>query len=154
MPQVSKRDHIVTSAEELFLDQGFKGTSIDLVVTTCRVSRPTVYRHFPDKAHLMDAVMEAWLDRQQEFTVPGSSDVPAWVRHARSHWWSADAMAMYALVVSEGWRFPAAARSFWLRYDQRWQKAAAHEAGPEVLIHLEAALWRTLRSRASDALPD
>ncbi|MEM7562893.1 MAG: TetR/AcrR family transcriptional regulator [Pseudomonadota bacterium] len=43
MAQKSKKDHIVATALPLFLENGFKGTSIDLVVKASEVSKPTVY---------------------------------------------------------------------------------------------------------------
>jgi AcrR family transcriptional regulator len=50
MAQRSKKDHIAAAALPLFLENGFKGTSIDMVVRVSGVSKPTVYNHFPDKA--------------------------------------------------------------------------------------------------------
>ncbi len=65
MAQKSKRNYIVEMALPLFLEHGFKGTSIDLVVKKSGVSKPTVYNHFPDKIALMLAVVENWCETQQ-----------------------------------------------------------------------------------------
>jgi TetR/AcrR family transcriptional regulator of autoinduction and epiphytic fitness len=61
MAQKSKKEHITAVALPLFLQNGFKGTSIDVVVKQSSVSKPTVYNHFPDKAALILAVVEQWV---------------------------------------------------------------------------------------------
>ncbi|MGD8421437.1 MAG: TetR/AcrR family transcriptional regulator, partial [Gammaproteobacteria bacterium] len=62
MAQRSKKDHIVSTALPLFLEQGFKGMSIDMVVRASGVSKPTVYNHFPDKSALMETVLRRWVE--------------------------------------------------------------------------------------------
>ena len=42
MARPSKKEFIVEQAAQLFLQQGYKGTSIDTVVAQCKVSKPTV----------------------------------------------------------------------------------------------------------------
>ncbi len=123
MARASKRDHIVEQATALFLQQGFKGTSVDSVVTTCAVSKPTVYKHFPDKTLLMAAVMDQWLADRPVADLQAVDQDNAWQEMGR-FWWRPEHMAMYRLVIAEGWRFPAAAQRFWQEFDQAWQTAA------------------------------
>ncbi len=124
MARASKRDHIVEQATALFLDQGFKGTSVDSVVNTCAVSKPTVYKHFTDKTLLMAAIMDQWLKDHPVASLQGTDQDDVWQDMA-NRWWRPEHMAMYRLVIAEGWRFPAAARRFWQEYDQLWQAAAS-----------------------------
>lgn len=127
MARASKRDHIIAEATNLFLAQGFKGTSIDLVVSTCAVSKPTVYNHFPDKAVLVAAVIEAWLAEHKPSTaVAYSSEDDLW-KHLEAHWWCSAHMDMYRLIIAEGWRFAAAAQRFWQEFDMPWQQLAQRE---------------------------
>ncbi|MDH3389841.1 MAG: TetR/AcrR family transcriptional regulator, partial [Gammaproteobacteria bacterium] len=70
MAQKSKKDHIIASALPLFLEHGFKGTSIDMVVRASSVSKPTVYNHFPDKAALMLAVLARWTETHKPLIQP------------------------------------------------------------------------------------
>lgn len=139
MARASKRDHIVEQATALFLDQGFKGTSVDSVVNTCAVSKPTVYKHFPDKTLLMAAVMDQWLADRPEVALQGADSKAVW-RDMASTWWCPDHMAMYRLVIAEGWRFPAAAGRFWQEFDQAWQAAASHWVETQQPDRAEA--WR------------
>ena len=61
MAQNSKKDQIAHAALPLFLEFGFKGSSVDMVVKNAGVSKPTVYNHFPDKAALLCYVLQVWL---------------------------------------------------------------------------------------------
>ena len=122
MAQKSKKNHIVATALPLFLEQGFKGTSIDMVVRASGVSKPTVYNHFPDKAALMEAVLRCWIDNHKPVIVQleGPDELEEFVRE---RWLSDEAVRLYAIVIGEGWRFPEARRLFWEQYDNLWRVA-------------------------------
>ena len=72
MAQRSKKEYIAAAALPLFLEHGFKGTSIDMVVKLTGVSKPTVYNHFPDKAALMEAVLAIWIENNKPLIMPVS----------------------------------------------------------------------------------
>jgi AcrR family transcriptional regulator len=125
MAQRSKKDYIAASALPLFLENGFKGTSIDMVVKLSKVSKPTVYNHFPDKAALMLAVMSLWIDNNKPLIMP-IRDLSELDEFVRSHWLTDEAVKFYALVIGEGWRFPQAKRLFWEQFDRLWRKALGY----------------------------
>ena len=54
-----RREDLLDAAEQLFLDQGFHGTSVDDLGAAAGISGPGMYRHFASK----DAVLMAVLDR-------------------------------------------------------------------------------------------
>ena len=122
MAQKSKRNHIVASALPLFLEHGFKGTSIDMVVKASGVSKPTVYNHFPDKAALMETVLRSWIGAHKPIilSLQAGDELEAFIRE---HWLSDEAVRLYAIVIGEGWRFTAGKRLFWDQYDRRWRVA-------------------------------
>ena len=122
MAQRSKKDHIVATALPLFLEQGFKGTSIDMVVKASGVSKPTVYNHFPDKSALMETVLRCWIDDHKPVivTLDGPGELDEFIG---KHWLSGEAVRLYAIVIGEGWRFADAKRLFWEQYDRRWRIA-------------------------------
>ena len=122
MAQRSKKDHIVTTALPLFLEHGFKGMSIDMVVKASGVSKPTVYNHFPDKSALMEAVLRRWIEKHKPAITPleGIGQLEDFVRE---HWLGDEAVRLYAIVIGEGWRFPDAKRLFWEQYDRLWRIA-------------------------------
>jgi AcrR family transcriptional regulator len=125
MAQRSKKDHIAASALPLFLENGFKGTSIDMVVKLSRVSKPTVYNHFPDKAALMVAVLSLWIENNKPLIMP-IRDLNELDEFVSTHWLTDEAVRFYALVIGEGWRFPQAKLLFWEQFDRLWRKALGY----------------------------
>lgn len=122
MAQKSKKNQIATAALPLFLENGFKGTSIDMVVKNSQVSKATVYNHFPDKSALMLATVALWVETNKPLITPlqGAGDFDHFVHH---HWLTTESVRMYALVIGEGWRFPDARQLFWEKFDRLWRKA-------------------------------
>lgn len=127
MAQKSKKTQIASAALALFLDNGFKGTSIDMVVKSSRVSKATVYNHYPDKAALMLATLSLWIDANKPSIAPlrGKDDFDDFLQR---RWLSDDAVRIYALVIGEGWRFPQAKQLFWSQFDRLWRKALGYLA--------------------------
>lgn len=131
MAQRSKKDHITASALPLFLENGFKGTSIDMVVKLSGVSKPTVYNHFLDKAALMEAVLSLWIENNKPLILP-IRDLNELDEFVRTHWLTDEAVRCYALVIGEGWRFPQAKRLFWEQFDRMWRKALGYVSNHSV----------------------
>jgi AcrR family transcriptional regulator len=52
----AKREQILAGARKLFMEHGFEGVSIDEIARVSGVSKPTLYRHFPDKRHLYSEI--------------------------------------------------------------------------------------------------
>ena len=125
MAQRSKKDHIVASALPLFLENGFKGTSIDMVVKASGVSKPTVYNHFPDKSALMLAVLSNWIETNKPNILP-IHDIDDLDRLIRQYWLTPESIRLYAIVIGEGFRFPQAKKMFWRGFDRRWRAAIAY----------------------------
>ena len=59
------RDRIVEVAREVFREQGYDA-SLDLVAKRAGVGAGTLYRHFPTRDALLDAIMQSWVDRVDE----------------------------------------------------------------------------------------
>ncbi|OOP63774.1 TetR family transcriptional regulator [Arthrobacter sp. SRS-W-1-2016] len=57
------RDRIVEIARALFRVKGYEAVSMDEVAKTAEVGPGTLYRHFPTKESLYDAVLEAWAEK-------------------------------------------------------------------------------------------
>lgn len=54
-----KRDAIMSAGRELFLAQGYRGTSVDEIAARAGVSKQTVYKQFGDKRELLEAIVTA-----------------------------------------------------------------------------------------------
>jgi len=146
MAQRSKKDHIVECALPLFLANGFKGTSIDQVVKKSVVSKPTVYNHFPDKAALMLAVTEQWAATHKP-KIPVTIELPGLDQLIDEQWLTRETVGLYALVIGEGRRFPAASKVFWEQFDQRWRqlfKLTFKTANPQVEMYIDQQLVKRL----------
>lgn len=151
MAQKSKKNQIAAAALPLFLENGFKGTSIDMVVKASEVSKATVYNHFPDKAALMLATLALWLEANKPLIAPlqGMADFDDFVHR---NWLTDEAVRLYALVIGEGWRFPEAKSLFWMQFDRHWRQALAYlsinaaavEAG-DIDMRLDHHLLQRLR---------
>lgn len=64
---------ILEAAHELFLANGYAGTSIDAIAERAEVARQTVYDNFGDKASLLYAVAERVVARQDDPAPLGES---------------------------------------------------------------------------------
>ena len=61
------RERIVEVAREVFREQGYDA-SLDEVARRAGVGAGTLYRHFPQRENLLDAIMQSWVDRVDEAT--------------------------------------------------------------------------------------
>jgi AcrR family transcriptional regulator len=59
------RDRIVEVARQVFREQGYDA-SLDLIAKQAGVGPGTLYRHFPTRDDLVDAVMQAWVAHVEE----------------------------------------------------------------------------------------
>lgn len=58
-------DRIVEVAREVFREQGYDA-SLDEIARRAGVGPGTLYRHFPKRENLLDAIMQSWVDRVTE----------------------------------------------------------------------------------------
>ncbi len=57
-----KRQTILSAGQQLFLSNGYQGTSMDQVAATAAVSKQTVYKHFGEKRELLFTIVTDALD--------------------------------------------------------------------------------------------
>jgi TetR/AcrR family transcriptional regulator, mexJK operon transcriptional repressor len=78
-----KRQTILTAGQQLFLSNGYQGTSMDQVAATAAVSKQTVYKHFGEKRELLFAIVTDALDsaagsvREHILALADSADLDA-----------------------------------------------------------------------------
>lgn len=124
MPQLSKKKQIAGAALPVFLENGIKGTSVDMVVRASQVSKPTVYNHFPDKASLFDNIIETWIQEQPAPVITATSLDELWAELDQL-WLKDDALRLYGIFLGEGFRAKKACRLFVQKYDQAWRSILA-----------------------------
>lgn len=79
-----KRAQILTAATELFRENGFSHVSINQIADKANVSQVTIYNHFGDKYHLVEAVvMRIANEKIDEYRSILSGDGP-WIERLRT----------------------------------------------------------------------
>jgi TetR/AcrR family transcriptional repressor of mexJK operon len=111
-----KRAAILAAAADLFLRQGYLGTSMDEVATRAAVSKQTIYKHFADKQRLFEAlVLDAMETADAHIagaavTAGDTADAETALRELAHGLLGAmlhpEVMTLRRLVVGEATRFP------------------------------------------------
>ncbi|MBM9469046.1 TetR/AcrR family transcriptional regulator [Nakamurella leprariae] len=65
-----KRAAILTAATALFGEQGYGRTSLAQIATAAQVSKATLFKQFPTKSHVFDAIVDEVWGRSTEPTAP------------------------------------------------------------------------------------
>ncbi|HEX6359013.1 TetR/AcrR family transcriptional regulator [Actinophytocola sp.] len=117
-----KQAAILEAATEVFLDNGFRGTSMDVVARAAGVAKQTVYQHFVDKERLFVAVVREAVDAvadpvAAEIRQLGSgSDLAADLTELAVRQLGAvlrpRVLALRRLVIAEAGRFPELGQAF------------------------------------------
>ncbi|WP_299998329.1 TetR/AcrR family transcriptional regulator [uncultured Cedecea sp.] len=121
---------VLQAARHVFFIHGFSGATTDMIQREAKVSKSTVYAHFPNKEALFIAVIEfecaAFTDTVREITfVPGklretlTSIAQAYLAIVLT----AKALALFRVVVAEAPRFPDLAHTL-------------YQAGPKVIYEM------------------
>ncbi len=128
-----RRSQILDAATEVFLENGYGGATIDLVVERAGASKATVYSFFGGKEGLFAAIVEERVERVlAAFGDPevAHSDVLHALAHIARRYMEVvmapDAVGFHRLIIAEGVRFPELARSF---YQFGRDRTYAHLAG-------------------------
>lgn len=115
-----KREQILQGALQVFLREGYEGTSMDRVAAAAGVSKITIYKHFQDKEGVFRALVEQ-VTAQRFQTVFGDFDVEAdpaiALRQLAQKLLDLMAIdeeyiAFLRLVIGESGRFPELAQLF------------------------------------------
>ena len=114
-----KREAITAAATELFLERGYDGTSLARIAEAAGVSKSTLFKRFPTKAALFEAIVtESWQrdagDAGDAVTRPQTGDLRAGlttVGHRYADLVGQPAMtALFRIVIAELPRFPELGR--------------------------------------------
>jgi TetR/AcrR family transcriptional repressor of mexJK operon len=115
------RAAILRAARPIMLRDGLGGTTLDRVAAEGGIAKMTLYRHFPSKEALFEGLVAATCESMREGleNAPAvDTDKPIAMRlgDELSAFTSAliepDGLALYRLIVADGWRFPELARVF------------------------------------------
>ncbi|GGQ71215.1 TetR/AcrR family transcriptional regulator [Streptomyces althioticus] len=146
-----KREAIITAATELFLDRGYDGTSLARIAEAAGVSKSTLFKQFPTKAALFEAIVaESWQrDADDDAARPRTGDLRSGLTAIGRRY--ADLVgrpgmaALFRIVIAELPRFPELGRMQFqlgkLPYFTSVQQylEAEHEAGNAEVPDAESA---------------
>jgi TetR/AcrR family transcriptional regulator, mexJK operon transcriptional repressor len=118
-----KRQAILQAARALFLQHGYRGTSMDDIAAAASVSKQTVYQHFGDKRGMFVQILTADMGRADTSfaalaaAVPASRDLPADMRAFARAYLAAimqpDLIRLRRVVIGEAERFPDLATAWY-----------------------------------------
>lgn len=121
-PRISAtfKSDVVNTARELFLANGVENTSMDDIAKALRVSKPTVYEHFPSKQVLLDEVFMAatkdveitWISEAEASKMPFDEFLREAKRFCIAFATAPQRVEAYLLVVREGPRSPTMREAF------------------------------------------
>jgi len=124
-----KRRAIVEAATALFLQRGYLGTSIDQIAALAKVSKPTVYRFFEDKEHLLREIVLGTLDRRgdpfraQLAVLAESDDVTSDLRRLARDYIAVvtqpGGLALRRLVIGASHQLPELAHAYYERAQEQ-----------------------------------
>lgn len=144
-----RRDQIIALAAEVFAQEGYGATSMATIAARVGGSKATLYKYFPSKEALFEAVMAK---RGAHVLAPlrelrgGAEDalepllVDFGVRFLTKIY-AADAQDLFRLVHAEGFRFPELSRAFF-------------RAGPDTVVEELAATLRRFVARGQIVCAD
>ncbi|OLF05906.1 TetR family transcriptional regulator [Actinophytocola xinjiangensis] len=106
-----KRAAIVEAATRLFLDAGYAGTSLARVAEAAGVSKATLFKQFPTKAALFDAIVtESWTVEDDSDLRPPPGDLRAGLTAIGRRYVTLltrpGMAALFRIVIAELPRFP------------------------------------------------
>ncbi len=118
-----KRQTILSAGQQLFLSNGYQGTSMDQVAAGAAVSKQTVYKHFGEKRELLFAIVTDALDsaagtiRDRITALPDSADLEADLVALAGDYLRAvlaePVVQLRRLVIGEANRLPELARLYY-----------------------------------------
>ncbi|MBQ0718971.1 MAG: TetR/AcrR family transcriptional regulator [Gammaproteobacteria bacterium] len=117
----ARRDTILKAGVEVFLEYGYVSASVDEIVRRAGGSKRTVYKYFGNKEELFAAIiasLAAQMLSPLEQTIGSDSKLQETLERLGKAYLDVllreDSMAIFRTVVSEGVRFPALAKTFFL----------------------------------------
>jgi TetR/AcrR family transcriptional regulator, mexJK operon transcriptional repressor len=115
------RAAILRAARPIMLRDGLGGTTLDRVAAEGGIAKMTLYRHFPSKEALFEGLVTATCESMREgLENAPTADTDKPIAHRLADELRAftsaliepDGLALYRLIVADGWRFPELARVF------------------------------------------
>ena len=117
---MDRRDHILTVAAAAFAAEGYGATSMSSIATRLGGSKATLYRYFPSKEVLFEAVMQQRCERVlaplRDLRSSDEDDLESLLRGFGTRFlmriYEPGSLDVHRLIQSEGARFPELVEAF------------------------------------------
>jgi TetR/AcrR family transcriptional repressor of mexJK operon len=146
-----KRRAILEAGTKLFLQNGYRGTSMDEIAALAGVSKQTVYKAFADKESLFSEIVVSAVEEaadpvyaevlELEDTGDVEADLRGFARRLLGRVMQPRILQLRRLVIGEAGRFPELGRTF-------------YEQGPGRTIAALAEVFERLAARGALRLDD
>lgn len=143
-----KFEQVLQGARQVFLRDGFEGTSVDEIAREAGVSKATLYSYFPDKRLMFVEVFRNELRQQTadslallQLDQPFAEVLPVIVQMITTHVTSEFGMRVYRISVAEAERFPTLSQEYF-------------ESGPEQLERTLMAVFQIFVERGELVIDD
>jgi len=143
----ARRETIVATAREAFLDHGYAATSMSTIATQLGGSKGTLWAYFPSKEDLFSAVLDDvtsnFRQSLEDALRPGrdcATTLLDFLERFQGKLLHPDNIRLHRLIVGEGGRFPEIGRIFYAR-------------GPQIVIE-QLSLYLRGRMDAGDLRAD
>jgi len=143
----ARRAAMLEAARDVFLAHGYEGAQMQAVALRAGASKETLYRHFPNKAALFEAVIGDIADRlgarvsDPDANMPVSEALETFGLSFLEGVLRSDALALHRLAISEAERFPELGRVF-------------HETGPAAVRNRMTNYLTAAAARGALRCPD
>lgn len=128
-PRLASGGAIREAAARLFLEKGYQGTSMDEIAAAARISKQTIYTHFPSKEQLFADLVLGNTERVEEFadglvrTFRAADGLEDGLRRVARLYAGVvvqpEVLLLRRLVLAEAGRFPDLARAYYERVPER-----------------------------------
>lgn len=116
-----KTEAILDGAMQEFLENGYAGARVDKIVAAAKVSKATVYRHFPDKEALFTALIQRMASKKELFQLQNiqsfEEEPTAFLKKYAAGMLDnvandPEIITFLRIIIGESGRFPELARAF------------------------------------------
>jgi AcrR family transcriptional regulator len=128
---------ILDGAMQVFLTEGYAGTTMDRIASVAGVSKPTIYNHFQDKEDLFNSLMEKLVREKQWAQIPldllnfPTEPAPVVLKLVANEMLDSckepsEMNTFYRLVIGESGRFPELGKACVRHLDKPMIDALSH----------------------------
>jgi AcrR family transcriptional regulator len=114
-----RREALLAAAAEVFFEQGYAATSIDAIIARAGGSKRNIYNEFGNKEGLFLAIVEDRMNQVPAFAIEetGGRDLHETLMMAghdlMALYMSPTLIGIYRIAITEAYRFPSLAKSFY-----------------------------------------